>query len=254
LKVSIITVVYNGEKYISRVIDSVLSQTHRDIEYIIIDGHSSDNTMDIINSKNDDRLFVISEPDNGMYDALNKGIERCSGELITYINYDDYYVDNNVIEKYVKKFEASQSDVVYANGFFINEEDNIIIESRPLEYNKRYLYTLGIFFIQPTMMWRRDVGLRAGLFNLSYKVSSDYDYFSRILLCADRVDKLEAFTVKFLWEVDSFGAKHPDLSKLEIKHIRKNIGKQLGMFECNLLVSFIDRVRQRLKMCVVDVR
>jgi len=254
LKVSIITAVYNGEKYISRLIDSVLSQTHRDIEHIIIDGDSSDNTMNIISRKNDDRLFVISEPDNGMYDALNKGIEHCSGELVTYINYDDYYVDDNVIEKYVKKFELSHSDVVYTNGYYINEENKVIIESRPLEYKNRYLYTLGMFFIQPTMMWRHDAGLQAVLFDLSYKVSSDYDYFSRILLCADRVHKLEAFTVRFLWEVDSFGAKHPDLSKLEIRSIRRNIGKQLGMFKCNLLVSLVDRVRQRLRRCIVDVR
>ena len=112
--VSIITVVYNGEKHIEQTINSVLNQTYSNIEYIIIDGDSTDNTLNIIKKYEDKIAHFISEKDSGIYNAMNKGLALTKGEIISILNADDYYFENT-LQQVVDIFSTSQSDIVYGN-------------------------------------------------------------------------------------------------------------------------------------------
>jgi glycosyltransferase involved in cell wall biosynthesis len=123
LKISIITVVWNNKESIKDAIDSILNQTYKDIEYIVIDGASTDGTIDIIKSYGDRITKFVSEKDRGLYDAMNKGILLATGDVVGILNSDDFYIDNNVIEKVVKVFEEKDVDSIYANLVYVKSEN-----------------------------------------------------------------------------------------------------------------------------------
>ena len=129
MKVSIITVCYNSQNTIKSTIESVLKQTYHDIEYIIIDGKSTDSTVEIISSFNDKRIFMISEPDCGIYDAINKGIKNSTGDVVGILNSDDTYIDENVIKKIVDAFEYNFSEIIFSDVVYVD---------RYTEKRKRY--------------------------------------------------------------------------------------------------------------------
>lgn len=120
MKVSIITVVYNGAEFIRDCIESILNQTYPDIEYIIVDGKSTDGTVEIIQSYGTKIARFISEPDKGLYDAMNKGIGLATGEVIGLLNADDFYRHNRVIEHMVSTFERTGSDAVYGDMLYVD--------------------------------------------------------------------------------------------------------------------------------------
>lgn len=171
-KVSIVTVCLNSEKTIEKTIKSVLGQTYSDIEYIIIDGKSSDKTWDIIQKYSDKIDFFCSEPDKGIYDAMNKGIKHCHGEIIAFLNSDDWYV-NDTVKKIVDCFERTQSDIVYGDYVFWYSED----EQYYLKCNKEIeeLNYRMIMSHQATF-FRRDLFNRFGYYDLKYKIASDYEW------------------------------------------------------------------------------
>ena len=121
MKISIITVCYNSSLFIRSAIESVFNQSHSDIEYIVIDGRSNDGTIDIINEYADRIAHVVSEPDKGIYDTLNKGLALADDEVIAFLHSDDLYFDNNVISKVVAIFSDDSIDVVYGDVYFFSE-------------------------------------------------------------------------------------------------------------------------------------
>ncbi|WP_348653120.1 glycosyltransferase family 2 protein, partial [uncultured Sulfurimonas sp.] len=123
MKISIITVVWNNKETIKDAIDSVLSQTYENIEYIIVDGASTDGTVDIVQSYGDKISKFISEKDKGLYDAMNKGIGLATGDIVGILNSDDFYIDEFVIEKVVKEFEDMKCDSVFADLVFVKPEN-----------------------------------------------------------------------------------------------------------------------------------
>ncbi|GAB6045598.1 glycosyltransferase family 2 protein [Caminibacter profundus] len=182
MKVSIITVVYNNKDTIKDAIESVLNQTYQNIEYIIIDGNSNDGTIDIIKSYGNKIDKFISEKDNGIYDAMNKGIKLASGDIVGILNSDDFYVDNRVIEKVVEVFKNKNVDSVYGDLVYVDKDNT----NRIVRYWKSRGYQEGLFKkgwhpAHPTFFVKKEIYDQYGLFNLDFKIAADYEIMLRFL-------------------------------------------------------------------------
>lgn len=182
MKVSIITVVWNNKDTIKDAIDSVLSQTYENIEYIIVDGASTDGTIEIVQSYGDKVSKFISEPDKGLYDAMNKGIKLATGDVIGILNSDDFYIDEFVIEKVVKEFEDKQVDSVYADLVFVKPEnlDKVVRyydSSTCTPENFQY----ALYPAHPTFFVKKEFYDKFGVFKTDYKIGADFDLMARFL-------------------------------------------------------------------------
>jgi glycosyltransferase involved in cell wall biosynthesis len=182
MKVSILTVTYNSSATITDTIQSVLNQTYKDIDYWIIDGCSTDSTVDIIRKFEEQfegRLHYISEKDNGIYDAMNKGIEKCRGDIIGILNSDDYFTSETVIEQMVNNF-SDDIDAVYGDVHFINDnEPNKCIRYYSSAIFKPGMLRFGFMPAHPTFYARREIFQKYGNYSLDYKIASDYDLMVR---------------------------------------------------------------------------
>lgn len=176
MKVTIITIVYNNCDFISECIQSVLNQSYKDIEYIVIDGNSTDGTQKKIELFRDKLAFYVSESDQGLYDALNKGISHATGDIIGILHSDDLFYGNDTIQKVVKAFQKSNAGLVYANGQYV-EKDNIdsvkrMYSAKPF---RKYYLPFGWIPLHTTIYVRREVFRDYGSYNQNYSISSDYD-------------------------------------------------------------------------------
>lgn len=174
-KVSIITVVYNGAKTIEQTIQSVLQQSYKNIEYIVIDGLSTDGTQKIVEKYLDSIICFVSEKDEGIYDAMNKGIRKATGDIVGIINSDDWYAEN-AVENIVKYFEQNKVDLIYGKLAMVYQNGKVKIEDKK---------ELDIMWYQmavphPTVFVKRNVYEKFGGFNTKYKLSSDYDFLLRL--------------------------------------------------------------------------
>ena len=182
LKVSIITITYNSESTLIDTIDSVLNQTYKDIEYIIVDGKSTDSTVSIIHSYKDKISKFISEKDNGLYDALNKGIAMATGDIIGVLHSDDFYTNHQVIEKVVQTFKLNQADAVYADLFYVDKTnvDKILRKWKSGNY-KHGMFVNGWMPPHPTFFVRRHCYEKYGSFNLDLVSAADYELMLRFV-------------------------------------------------------------------------
>ncbi len=182
MKVSIITVTYQSEKTLKDTLESVLKQTYSNYEHIIVDGKSKDATMQIVKqyeAKYEGKLKYISEKDNGIYDAMNKGIQMATGDIIGILNSDDIYAKETVLETIVNTFEQTNCDGTYANLIFMDAETM----TKPQRIWKSPTGKLedGWHPAHPTLYLKREVYDQIGLFNLQYKIVADYDFMIRML-------------------------------------------------------------------------
>lgn len=182
MKISIITATYNSAKTISSCISSINNQTYKNIEHIIIDASSTDNTLHIIQNTQSRITNVISEPDNGIYDAMNKGVTLSSGEVIGLLNSDDIYSDENVLEEVMKYFNADPDlDILYGNLVYVKTDDaeKVVRKwiSKPY-YNNFFEH--GNVPPHPTLFLRSRVYKKVGLFDLQYKFAADYEFMFRV--------------------------------------------------------------------------
>ena len=182
MKISIITVVFNGESTLEDSINSVISQNYKDLEYIIIDGNSTDNTINIINSYKDHISYFISETDGGIYDAMNKGIALASGDVVGILNSDDLYQSPNVLNLVMEQFKNDNSiDIVYGDLVYVKSYNvNHVVrywKSKP--FNK-YFFEMGNVPPHPSLFLKRKIYDEAGMFNLKYRLAADYEYMLRI--------------------------------------------------------------------------
>ncbi|WP_047551045.1 glycosyltransferase family 2 protein [Psychroserpens sp. Hel_I_66] len=183
MKVSIITATYNSAKTLEVCMSSVLNQTYNDIEYIIIDGNSNDETLSLIKAASDKykNIKCISEPDKGIYDALNKGINKATGDILGFVHSDDYLADKTVIEDIANSFIKSNVDGVYGDLHYVSfENTDVIVRNWMSQPFKARLLNRGWMPAHPTLFLRRQVYLEKGLFNLDYKIAADYDFVLRI--------------------------------------------------------------------------
>ncbi|MCI9032957.1 MAG: glycosyltransferase [Lachnospiraceae bacterium] len=174
-KVSIITVVYNGAKTIEHTIQSVLNQSYKNIEYIIIDGLSTDGTQKIVEKYIDSISYFVSEKDNGLYDAMNKGIQKATGSMIGIINSDDWY-NSYAVEKVVEYFEKNNVDLVYGKWLSVTQEGKV--NEYPPEPLETIWYQMP--FIHPSVFIKKNVYENYGGFNTNYKMAADYELMLRL--------------------------------------------------------------------------
>ena len=184
MKVSIITVTYNSAKTLADTIQSVLAQTYRDIEHIIIDGASTDGTQDVIKQfepQFNGRMRWISEKDHGIYDAMNKGIAMATGDVVGILNSDDYFTSNNVIEQIVAEFNDPELDAVYGDIHFIQDgEPNKCVRYYSSKHFRPTWLRFGIMPAHPSFYCRKTTYEKVGPYKTDYKIGSDYDMMVRM--------------------------------------------------------------------------
>jgi glycosyltransferase involved in cell wall biosynthesis len=182
MKVSIITVSYNSISSIKATIESILSQDYPNIEYIIIDGGSRDGTIDIIESYGNQISKFTSEPDRGMYDAMNKGLHLATGDIIGILNSDDFYADKSVISNVVNTFIESGSDSIFGDLVYVNS-NNLTKVTR--YYSSAHfhpkLFAYGWMPAHPTFFVKRWAYEQYGVFQTNYKIAADYELLTRFL-------------------------------------------------------------------------
>ena len=246
MKLSIITATYNSRKFINDCLRSVHSQNYNNIEHIVVDGNSSDGTLSLLNSKQDQINKLISEPDKGVYEAMNKGIEIATGDVIGFLNSDDFYIDNEILFKVAKVFmknpliEACYADLVYIDQ---------INKSKIIRYWKSNKFIAGSFSKgwrppHPTFFVRSSVYKKFGKFDLDYKISSDYELMMRFL----EIYKINVCYIPEIWVKMRIGG----LSNKSLKTIIEQNIEDLNALEKhklpkNIFIFFINKVFSRLQ-------
>lgn len=183
MKVSIITACYNSAAFIQHAITSVASQSYQSIEHIIVDGGSTDGTLEIINQYRPFFSHIISEPDKGMYDAMNKGIAKASGEVVGILNADDFYSNCDVIAQIAALFEDNSVDTCYGDLEYVDTFNTTKICRYWISgYYRAERFYNGWMPPHPTFFARRSLYERHGIFNLELGSSADYELMLRFLL------------------------------------------------------------------------
>ena len=180
MKFSIITVCYNSEQTICKTILSVKSQVGIDFEHIIVDGNSKDKTINIIQENIYAKIKFISEPDFGLYDAMNKGIRLSTGDIVGILNSDDFFASNTILLSVAKKFKKD-FDVIFGNVEFINNK-NLTSRKIALKSFKPWYLKFGWMPPHPATFFRKTAIQNIGYYNISYKTAADYEYFIRSFL------------------------------------------------------------------------
>lgn len=216
MKVSIITVCYNSEKTIKETLISVDSQNYLDYEHIIIDGKSTDNTLALIGQHTSPKRMVLSEPDKGIYDAMNKGLCMATGDIIGFLNSDDKYYNSFSLLDIVNSFTDTGITCVWGNLVIIDPKTNRLLRDWVSSSYSFKKIQYGWMPPHPTFYVRSDFQKKIGFFNLRYNLSSDYDFMLR---CIINKDFMGNFINKYLIKMNSGGAS----SKSMVGYIKNNL-------------------------------
>lgn len=196
LKISIVTVCYNSARTIRDAIDSVLSQSYRDIEHIVVDGASTDGTVDIIREYGDRIAKVVSEPDRGIYDAMNKGIGLATGDIVGILNSDDVFATNDAVKKIVDAFDDSTdglyADLVYVKRSNLDEVTRVYKSDSFSPWKIRF----GMTIPHPTFYVRRKFYMQWGVYKLSYRVAADFELIARFVKNGLRMKHLSELVIR----------------------------------------------------------
>ncbi len=184
MKISIITVCFNSEKTLEKTINSVISQDYKNVEYIIIDGGSDDGTMNIVEKYKDYVSIIISEKDNGIYDGINKGIQKATGDIISLIHSNDIFVDKSAISKVVSFFNKNPNDHILLSNlaFKKNLDDKKISRYYSSKNFKSWMLKIGYSPPHLSAFFKIDVYKQVGLYKTDFKIAGDFDFFVRCFL------------------------------------------------------------------------
>lgn len=198
MKISIVTVCYNSAATIRDTLESVLSQTYNNIEYIVVDGASKDSTLDIVNEYAGRISTIVSEPDKGIYDAMNKGVNLATGDFVGILNSDDIFASATTIEKLVEFLLANPGcDASYADLVFV-ERDNT--DSVTRRYSSKgfspWKVRFGFMVPHPTFYARKKLFEQYGVYTLGYRVSADFELMARFITRRINLQRHDAVMVK----------------------------------------------------------
>lgn len=182
MKISVITAVYNNRETIAQALDSALAQDHPNVELIVIDGGSTDGTLDVLQGYADRLAVLVSEPDRGIYDALNKGIARASGEVVGFLHSDDLLADASVLSRIGSAFADPEVDAAYGDLLYVKKDDpSRVVRSWRADAFTPAKLAHGWMPPHPTFYVRRTVYQRLGGYDTSYRIAADYDCMLRLL-------------------------------------------------------------------------
>ncbi len=247
IKISIITTTYNSERFFEETIQSVIQQNYPNIEYIVIDGGSTDGTINLIKKYEKHISYWVSEPDKGIYDAINKGIKKATGHLVKIINSDDRLTKNSVktaVSFYLKELQNHRpEDFILISPLERMTEQGVV---RAVWGTKDYV----IFFenlLHPTWYVPKEVYEKIGLYDLSYKIASDYDYFMKLLSNKIKIVKSETAFAQYR----EGGASSNFSGRKEVIAIKKKYKGNLKAFLLKLQIEMISAytiIRQKLRV------
>lgn len=233
MKVSLITVTYNSGLYLEDCIQSVIKQRHRDIEHIIVDGVSTDNTLNIIRKYESRIAKWISEPDRGIYDAINKGIAMATGDIVGILNSDDILVGEDVIEKIVQAFEQNKVDTIYGDLEYVSATDtNKVIRIWKGRPYKRSRFHYGWMPAHPTFYIKRSLIEKYGYYENHYYTAADYEFMARYLY----TNKVSSYYLPILIVKMRMGGQS---NKTMYRRLRANRRDYLAMKRNNIPFPFI---------------
>lgn len=239
MRISVITATYNSGRTIGDTLESVLRQTYSDVELIVVDGASRDDTMDVVRRyepRFGGRLHWTSEPDRGIYDAMNKGIARATGDVIGILNSDDFYTSDTVLERVAEAMAGGDVDAVYGDIHYVRDGDLRrcvrYYSSRPF---RRWMMRLGFMPAHPSFYCRREVYERCGTFDTTYRVAADFEnllrliYVNRIRTCYLPADFV---TMRTGGASTSGLSSHRQIMRDHLRALRSN-----GVWSCTPLLG-----------------
>ena len=185
MKLSIITVTYNSERTLRDTMESILSQTFQDFEYIIVDGSSKDATLDIIREYEPlfrGKMRYVSEPDKGIYDAMNKGFAMATGDVIGILNSDDFFTSDDVLQAVVDGFAGEYVDAVYADIHYVNTDDlTKCVRYYSSSVFRPWMMRFGMIPAHPSFYCRKAVYDQYGSFDTTYRIAADFEILLRLI-------------------------------------------------------------------------
>jgi glycosyltransferase involved in cell wall biosynthesis len=230
LKITIITVCKNSERFLNETINSVINQTYQNIQYILIDGNSTDATVKIIKQYSSNIDYWVSETDDGMYDAINKGLKHATGDYILILNSDDVLANNDTIKNAVNLLRNDRLDYYYGNLIKLKDGKNKKVKLFPVTFKQLLLSTHGTFVPHPCFFISNEFNKELAGYDLTYQYASDYDYILRALFTAGRKGKyLNMYISKFRIHENSITAT----GKIDFE--RKTILQQHGYYQHSYL-------------------
>ena len=183
MKISVITVSLNSEKTIEKTINSVLSQNYTDLEYIIIDGKSTDKTLEVIEKYKSKINIIVSEKDKGIFDAINKGIQRCSGDIVSIIHSDDFFYNDKVLDVVNKNFKENDDlECLIGTTLIKRKNSNFTVRKYNSLFFKKWMIYLGFTPPHPSTFIKKKVYDKIGFYKTNYEIASDFDFFLRMFL------------------------------------------------------------------------
>ena len=245
MKISIITPVKNGEKYILETLRSIYDQGYPYLEHFVVDGMSKDKTLNIVSEfmqvNNLQNTHLIIKEDKNMYEAVNTGLNQISGDVFAYLNSDDCYCPDTfeMVSSYFRKHE--DVDMIYGNAQYIDEEGKVLFWSNNPPFNFNRLVRAGTSWImQPETFWRRRVLEKVGYFDTSYKLASDYEYLLRVAKSC-KVMGVKDVLVKFRVHSGSLSVAQSQFSSEEARNISQLYQTGTSIF-ANKILRILDYI------------
>ncbi|MCW1931830.1 glycosyltransferase family 2 protein [Pararhodobacter zhoushanensis] len=215
MKISVITAVYNAEATVGAAIASVARQTHRDIEHVIVEGNSKDGSLAAIQAAAHDRMRLISEPDGGIYDALNKGIRNATGDVVGFIHSDDFLAHDGVLEQIAAAFEDPGVEAVFSDLDYVSQTDTSrVIRHWSTGPFHRERLKRGWMPAHPTLYLRRDVYDHYGTYDIKFGISADYDFILRYF---SQTTQKSVYIPEVLYKMRLGGVSNRNLAKIRQK-------------------------------------